>query len=312
MRTWRLDCNSMAKDCIRLAGRNIRHIKLAWFCTGLRAHELEKAYINKMLHMNYKQLTNFEWALLIGFTPKRDRSSRFWIEYRKVNEVTGKDAKHFLWIEDYLESLGTARVISTHEASIGYKEIDIDDGNKDKTTCTSHCGLSRFLRMPVWPGARAENVLKSNWQYTANYNMAISTHVPKRSLQVFLVYENEPGRPRNCTVTAVESLSIIETEELLFPWETYPLLGSSLEICKLTISPNAIDTTRRLQQPTNVAERKSILGLCNVFCRFVQNMAGIVELLNRRLENDHPFHFGRLNKTKVEARVTLQNRLLSL
>lgn len=73
----------------------------------------------------------------------------------------------------------------------------------------------------------------------------------------------------------------------------------------------ATDAIPGLQQPTNATEPKSFTGICSVFRRFVPNCIRIAALLNRKLEKNRRFRFGRLNETQIEGLEMLQHRLLS-
>lgn len=73
----------------------------------------------------------------------------------------------------------------------------------------------------------------------------------------------------------------------------------------------ATDANRRLQYATNVTDFKSVLVLLNIFGRFVPAVLHIASMWNRNLEKNQRYHFGRMDKTEIEALETAQNRLLS-
>lgn len=77
------------------------------------------------------------------------------------------------------------------------------------------------------------------------------------------------------------------------------------------ISTKVTDAISGLQHHTNVTEHKAFLGLCNVFRRFVTNLASIATSLSPKLEMDQTFDFGRLSETEIEALETLQRPPLS-
>lgn len=51
-------------------------------------------------------------------------------------------------MDEYIDWLGDASVFSTPDANIGYRQIEREDGDKNKATFTTHCGIFRFLGMP--------------------------------------------------------------------------------------------------------------------------------------------------------------------
>ena len=81
------------------------------------------------------------WASPIVIAPKKDGTSRFCVDYRRVNAVTKKDVYPLPRIDDILDTLGGAQYFSTLDLSSGYWQID-------KSAFISHCGLYEFTHMP--------------------------------------------------------------------------------------------------------------------------------------------------------------------
>ena len=88
------------------------------------------------------------WASPIVIVPKKDGTSRFCVDFRRVNAVTKKDVYPLPRIDDILDTLGGAQYFSTLDLSSGYWQIELDPATRDKSAFTSHCGLYEFTRMP--------------------------------------------------------------------------------------------------------------------------------------------------------------------
>ena len=74
-------------------------------------------------------------------------STRFCIDYRKLNDVTIKDAHPLPRIVDMLESLRGARYFTTLDAAKGYWQIPMDVASIEKTAFSCSEGLFEFLVM---------------------------------------------------------------------------------------------------------------------------------------------------------------------
>ena len=61
---------------------------------------------------------------------------------------TVTDAYPLPRMADRIESLRDARVFSTLDCNSGYWQIPVDQGDRDETTFTTHCGTNRYKRMP--------------------------------------------------------------------------------------------------------------------------------------------------------------------
>ena len=101
-----------------------------------------------MLTQNIVQPSSSPWASPIILVPKKDGSSRFCIDYRKLNSVTKKDVYPLPRIDDILDTLGQARYFTTLDLASGYWQIELDPATREKSAFTTHRGLFEFRRMP--------------------------------------------------------------------------------------------------------------------------------------------------------------------
>ena len=79
---------------------------------------------------------------------KRDGSTRFCIDYRKVNSVTRKDAYPLPRVDDILDTLGGSKWFSTLDLKSGYWQVEVDSSSREKTAFTTSEGLYEFKVMP--------------------------------------------------------------------------------------------------------------------------------------------------------------------
>ena len=64
---------------------------------------------------------------------KKDGSVRLCVDYRKLNEVTVKDAHPFPRIEDNLDSLAGSQFYSTLDLASGYWQVEVAREDRPKT-----------------------------------------------------------------------------------------------------------------------------------------------------------------------------------
>ena len=88
------------------------------------------------------------WASPIVLVPKKDGTTRFCVDFRRLNAITKKDVYPLPQIEDILDTLGRAKYFTTLDLSAGYWQIQLDASSKEKTAFITHCGLFQFNRMP--------------------------------------------------------------------------------------------------------------------------------------------------------------------
>lgn len=79
---------------------------------------------------------------------KKDGSLRFWIDYRKLNERTVRDAYALPRIEDTLDALHGAKWFSSLDLKAGYWQVKMREEDKAKTAFTTPLGFYEANRMP--------------------------------------------------------------------------------------------------------------------------------------------------------------------
>ena len=80
---------------------------------------------------------------------KKDGSTRFCVDYRKLNSVTHKDAYPLPLIDDTLQSLSGSKWFSTIDLLSGYWQVDIAESDRKKTAFITHDGLFEFNIVPL-------------------------------------------------------------------------------------------------------------------------------------------------------------------
>ena len=75
-------------------------------------------------------------------------STRFVVDYRKLNSFTIRDRYPLPRLDESIESFFGARYFSTLDLLSGYHQIEVDESDKPKTAFTSEFGHYEYNRMP--------------------------------------------------------------------------------------------------------------------------------------------------------------------
>ena len=89
------------------------------------------------------------WLSPVVLVTKKDGGGgRFSVDYRRLNDVTVKDAYPLSRIYDTLDMLAGKQWFSTLDLASGYWQVSLSQEARTKTAFTTHSGLFQFRVMP--------------------------------------------------------------------------------------------------------------------------------------------------------------------
>ena len=101
-----------------------------------------------MLHRGIIEPSESPWSSPIVLAKKKDRSTRFCIDYMRLNNITTKDAYPLPNIDESLSQLNGSRWFCTLDMNAGYWQVGLDPEDKYKTAFTTRHSLYEFNVMP--------------------------------------------------------------------------------------------------------------------------------------------------------------------
>ena len=256
---------------------------------GKRA--IEKQEIETMLDRGVIEQSSSPWASPIVLVTKKDGSCRFCVDYRKLNEVTIKDAYPLPRVDDCIDALSGSRFFSSLDLNSGYWQVAMDEKDKEKTAFTTTMGLYQFTLMsfglvnaPATFERLMENVLRGlQWVECLLYMDDII--VPSKSVHQGLErLEKIFQRLKNAGLKCKPSKYIFFQKQVKF-------LGHLVSEEGVATDPAKISAVRDWSTPRNVKEVKSFLGLCSYYRRFVSGFAQIARPLHKISDKGTAFHW---------------------
>ena len=110
-------------------------------------HEEDKI-IKEQLEAGIIRESSSPWSSPLVYVRKRDGTARPCVDYRRLNEVTTKDAYPLPRIDHCLDCLSGAKLFSTLDLQSGYWQLEVKEEDKPKTAFITRSGLWEYNCLP--------------------------------------------------------------------------------------------------------------------------------------------------------------------
>ena len=264
--------------------------------------------IDKMLKMGIIRPSASPWASPITLVPKKDGSTRFCIDYRKVNAVTEKDRWPLPHIQEIFDQMGGSAIFSTMDMRSGYWQVPLSKEAIPKTAFVCHRGQFEFLRVPF-------GLANAPSHYQRIMTQVLGKYIGK-FVMVFLddivVYSKDTKQHLEHLNLVFEALSgahltVKESKCTFFKTEV-DLLGYIVGADGLKAQPTKTNAIEKQPPPSDITALRRFLGMATYYRQLVPEFSKIAEPLNKLTRKDVPFVWGKAQQT---AFVTLKGELAS-
>ncbi len=243
-----------------------------------------KQLLDKMLEQGIIEPAQGPWSSPIVLVPKKDGSTRFCVDFRKVNSLTRKDAHPLPRIDESLDALSGAQWFTTIDLASGYWQVDMKPEDREKTSFATAYGLFQFRVMPFGlcnaPSTfqrLMETVLTTlHWTTCLVYLddiIIFSKTVEEHLSRLKEVFE----RLRQAGLKLKPSKCCLLRKYVHF-------LGHIVSAKGLEVDPKKTECVSKWPTPRNPKELKQFLGLASYYRRFVLNFAHTARPLYRLTE----------------------------
>ncbi|KAL5505465.1 hypothetical protein EMCRGX_G006900 [Ephydatia muelleri] len=241
-------------------------------CSGSWCQRLEvKKLLEDMLKKDVIRPSNSPWLSPIILVQKKDGSTRFCIDYRKVNAVTRKDAYPMPRVDDTLDTHGGSKFFSTLDLANGYWQVDVEEKDTQKTAFNTPEGLYEFRVMPF-----------GLCNATATFQRLMERVLGDMKWTDCLVYVHD-------IIVAEASRSQTPTSKMQVFSAAGCFLGHVVSPGGVSTDPSKTDVVAEWPIPTNKKEVQQFLSLANYYKRFIKNFASIAKPLQRLTEKNLNF-----------------------
>ena len=258
----------------------------------LRKHHIVREQIKEMLDMGVIQPSSSPWASPITLVPKKDGSTRFCIDFRKVNSITRKDAYPLPLISDIFDSLTGAKVFTTLDLKSGYWQIPMKEEDKEKTAFICSEGLYEWNRMPFGltnAGATFQRCMTDIFRdYVGQFIFVYIDDI--------VIYSQDIQQHENHLRLIFQRLSEynlqLKRKKCVFAAQSVDLLGYHVSAHGIAPQEQKCQAIKNMSPPNSVNGVRSLLGTTGYYRNCIPNYADVVEPLVSLTRRHARFHWG--------------------
>ena len=249
-------------------------------------------HVKDMAHRGVIRPSKSPWSSPVVLVGKKDGSTRFCVDFCRVNAVTCKDVYPLPRIDETLDTLGGASYFTTLDLASGYWQVPLKEGDRQKTAFSTPTGLWEFTVMPFGLcGAPAsfqrlmEIMLTGlNWEMCLVYldDIIIFSHTFEEHLSRL---ESVLSRLRTGGLK-------LNVKKCTFCAPEVKYLGHVVSKNGLCPDESKVSAVQNFSVPQDRTQLRSFLGLIGYYRRFIQDFSMHAEPLYRLSKKNVPFAWG--------------------
>jgi len=267
-----------------------------------------KNHIEKMLQQGIIRPSSSPFASPCVLVAKKDGSTRFCVDYRKLNQITYPQFQPLPYLEQITESLHGAKYLTTLDLQAGYHQIDVAEEDQHKTAFITPFGCYEFLRLPFGLSnspatfVAALDIVLAGLQY-------VDCIAYLDDIIIFAkTFEEHMQKLERVLQRLMEYGLKLKPSKCQFVRQKVQFLGHTITPNGLSPIPTNIEKIVKYPKPKNAKQVRQFLGLAGYYRKFIQNFANIATPLFNLVKKDAKFTWGPDHET---AFTTLRDSLVS-
>lgn len=223
------------------------------------------------------------WVSPLVIVPKPHKGIRICLDMRRANEAVKREHHPIPTVDEILQEMGDACVITKLDLTMGYHQIELDESSRNITTFVTHRGLYRYKRLVFGISCASEI-----YQHLVQQVLHGCEGVRNISDDI-IVYGKDSAEHNKRLEKVLQRLCdqglTLNRSKCRFALNELVFMGHILSDQGIKADKAKVEAVENAPTPRTVAEVKSFLGLVSYCSRFIPDFATVAEplrILTRR------------------------------
>ncbi|KAF9760998.1 Retrovirus-related Pol polyprotein from transposon [Nosema granulosis] len=208
------------------------------------------------------------------------------IDYRALNKITARDKYPLPRIDEILDRMSGAKIFSNLDATSGYYQIGIAEGDKPKTAFTWKGGFYEFNRIPFGFCNAPATFQRAMDSLVGNiFPVFVMPYLD----DIIVFSKNEEDHIVHLSAVAKKLKEVgfvLNKKKCNFFKDEIKILGNIVSKGYFKSDPSKIDSIKNYPFPNNIKELRSFLGLLNHCREYVKSYLELTRPLFDELKGE--------------------------
>ncbi|UYV81678.1 K02A2.6-like [Cordylochernes scorpioides] len=226
------------------------------------------------------------YASPITLVTKRDKTKRFCIDYRKLNEIIAPDVHPLPLIETILDKLSKAKYYSSVDIAYAYWQVEVEPNSRNLLAFVTLDSQYEFCRLPYGFKNSPQIYHRAINQVMQKYKLNFVTHY----FDDFIIFSDTL---EDHLQHLQQFLTVCQHENIKLNYNKCSFFKTNIDFLGYTVTAGTfapqtrnLDTISAIKPPTNQKTLQSFLGAVNVYNNFIPDYARLRAPLNKLLKKD--------------------------
>ena len=245
--------------------------------------------VEEMLEQGVITPSSSPWASPIVLVAKKDGTTRFCVDYRRLNAVTKLDVHPLPRIDDSLDLLTGAQYFSSLDLAAGYWQVGMDRKSQEKTAFTTHTGLYEFVVMPFGlcnTPATFQRLMEVVLRGLAREKCLVYLD---DLLVIGRTFEEHIENLRQVFTRLMEAGLKLKPSKCKLARCEVEFLGYVVSKGGIATNPNKVTAVSGFPVPKDLKTLRAFLGLLSYYRRFIPRFSATAQPLYDLTRKDTPF-----------------------